>query len=474
MSLWTISILDQQGLLDSPTKSLVDANVRYVMQYLDRFIDWKGTLDVVVRIKAHADLERDLGWKMDGIIPATEMSWVTGITGTSKSNIVEMKTGTDVNGAESDAGFTIYLGKDGTIRNYGFPVWLDPAPGASAAVPAGTHDFISIALHEVLHTLAFDQANVPFSTLGRQVVQRDGVYYFEGKATVALLGAPLAFDAVGHVISAKTPAYAVSGMMGDEGNYERNRWDIGRIELAVLEDLGFDVHASHAGLPFTDLDDKAPHLVGGDGADRLYGDFHANILEGGAGDDVLDGGAGIDTAAFSGERTNYTIKRTGSTITVTDKTGADGSDTLQGIERMIFHGEMFAFDMDGSAGKAYRIYQAAFDRKPDAAGIGYWMNLLDKGATLADLAQGFVNSAEFAELYGSNPSAEAFVTKLYRNVLHREPEAEGFAYWVKVVQQHGAAMHDEVLAAFSESDENVAQVAAIIGEGFGFTPYTDA
>lgn len=479
MSLWTVSVLDQQSLLDSATRALIENNVQYVMKYLDGFIDWKGTLDIVVRIKTHADMKKELGWSMDGIIPATEMSWFTDALGTRKSNIIEMKTGADSNGSAADAGFTIYLGEDGTLRNYGVPVWLDPSPGAKpvAAVPARTHDFISIALHEILHTLAFDQANVSYSTLGQQVVQRNGIYYFEGKATTELLGGPLAFDAVGHVISAQTPAYAVSGMMGDVGNYEQNRWDIGRIELAVMKDLGIDVHAPFDGLSFTDMDDKGPHLVGSAAADKLYGDFHDNILEGGAGNDILDGGAGIDTAAFNGKRSEYTITRTASGFTVAAKTGTgngDGTDTLLGIERMVFDGETYAFDMGGSAGQAYRVYQAAFDRAPDGAGIGYWMKFLDSGASLKDLAQGFVGSAEFTNLYGSNPSAEAFVTKLYRNVLHREPENAGFDYWVKLVQEHGAAMHADVLAAFAESPENVEQVAAIIGNGFAYTPYTGA
>lgn len=452
---------------------LIENNVQYVMRYLDGFIDWKGTLDVVVNIKTHADLKKELGWSMDGIIPATEMSWFTDAQGTRKSNLIEMKTGIDSNGSAADAGFTIYLGEDGTLRNYGVPIWLDPNPGAKplAAVPAQTHDFISIALHEILHTLAFDQANVAYSTLGQQVVQRNGLYYFEGKATMELLGGPLVFDAVGHVVSGQTPAYAVSGMMSDAGNYEQNRWDVGRIELAVMRDLGIDVHASFDGQPFTDLDDKAPHLTGSAAADRLYGDFHDNILKGGAGDDILDGGAGIDTAAFSNKRADYAITRTATGFTVAAKAGSDGTDTLSGIERMLFGDQYYAFDIDGSAGQAYRIYQAAFDRAPDQAGVGYWMKFLDGGMSLKQVAQGFVGSAEFATLYGSNPTAEVFVDKLYRNVLHREPEKAGFDYWVKLVQEHGAASHADVLAAFAESAENVDQVAAIIGDGFAYVPY---
>ena len=32
-----------------------------------------------------------------------------------------------------------------------------------------------------------------------------------------------------------------------------------------------------------------------------------------------------------------------------------------------------ALDINGTAGQVYRLYQAAFDRKPDLVGLGYWI-----------------------------------------------------------------------------------------------------
>jgi hypothetical protein len=98
------------------------------------------------------------------------------------------------------------------------------------------------------------------------------------------------------------------------------------------------------------------------------------------------------------------------------------------------------------------------------------MKFLESGASLKEVAQGFVGSAEFAGLFGSNPSAEDFVSKLYSNVLHRAPEQAGYDFWVSAVK--AGYSRADLLAEFAESAENVAQVAAIIGEGFAFTPYT--
>lgn len=482
MSLWTVSVVDTNQMLDQASHALISKNVQYVMDYLDRFIDWKGTLDVRVNIKPHAALMSELGWPQDGIIPATEMSWFAQDGKIIKSNLIEMMTGEDKNGSEADAGFTIYLGADGKMRNYGAPVWLDPDPVAftSPDVPSGSHDFISIALHEVLHTIAFDQANVATSTLGSKVVLRDGVYYFEGAATMALLGQPLAFDAVGHIISGMTPQYQFGGMIGDFGNYEQNRWDIGRIELAVMQDLGIDVKLPLTGLPYTDLDDKKPDVVGTAGHDVLYGDFQANhlagatgndVLEGGAGNDILSGGAGLDTALYAGKAAGFEVKLLGRTISVIDKQGNEGADTLESIERIHFADSALGFDTDGNAGQAFRIYQAAFDRAPDVKGLGFWINSMDRGASLNDLAAGFISSEEFTGKYG-RLSSDAFVSALYGNVLHRQPDQGGLDFWTgRLAGDDNLAARASVLAEFSESAENVRNLAELIGNGITYIPY---
>jgi hypothetical protein len=56
---------------------------------------------------------------------------------------------------------------------------------------------------------------------------------------------------------------------------------------------------------------------------------------------------------------------------------------------------------------------------------------------------------------------------LYRNVLHRDGEAAGIAYWTDVLQR-GAATRAEILAAFSDSAEDKAAVRDAISAGIVF------
>ena len=222
-----------------------------------------------------------------------------------------------------------------------------------------------------------------------------------------------------------------------------------------------------------------PPIVGTGGADTLAGTRNDDVINGGdgndslsglGGDDALDGGAGLDSALYHSAMANFTITATSSGYTVVDNSGAEGQDSLSNIERIVFTDSALAFDLSGNAGKAYRVYQAAFDRVPDAGGLGFWIHAVDQGTSLTDVAAGFIASAEFQALYGVNPTPLAMVTKFYENVLHRAPDQAGLDFWVNALQV-GAATAPEVLSGFSESPENQALVIGAIAHGISYTPF---
>jgi hypothetical protein len=199
---------------------------------------------------------------------------------------------------------------------------------------------------------------------------------------------------------------------------------------------------------------------------------NVTAIAGGAGNDalgvpagilVLDGGAGFDTAVYTGARASFAVARDGNGFSVSDAWGDHA--TLRNVERVQFGDGMVALDIDGNAGQAYRLYQAAFDRTPDKAGLGYWIDMLDHGQTLQDAARDFVASPEFSGLYGAGVSDAQFVQALYQNVLHRPAEGAGFDFWVSSLQIVSRA---DVLANFSESAENQAQVVGSIQNGIDY------
>jgi hypothetical protein len=214
--------------------------------------------------------------------------------------------------------------------------------------------------------------------------------------------------------------------------------------------------------------DNADVLAGTAGDDTLSAGAGNDRIAGSLGSDHIDAGAGFDTVRYDGLRSSVKLARNEDGSATATK--AAGADHLVGVERVLFgDGSAVALDIDGAAGQTYRVYQAAFDRKPDIPGLSFWMFNMDNGVTLEAVARGFLESSEAIKLYGANPTAEEFVSKLYNNVLHRAPEQAGYDFWVNAIKL--GFSRSDLLAQFAESGENRAQVIGAIEGGIDYTPF---
>jgi hypothetical protein len=214
-------------------------------------------------------------------------------------------------------------------------------------------------------------------------------------------------------------------------------------------------------------------LKGGGGRLRLDAGDGNDIVSLHGDRQVVEGGRGIDTVKLAGTQAEYMVKRdaSASQFSVTDKSGA--VSTLLNVERIVFGNATLALDIEGNAGQAYRLYKAVFNRTPDAGGLGFWINSLDHGSSLNQVAAAFMTTNEFKTAYGSSQSNLELVTRFYQNILGRAPEAAGRDFWVEKLDQHVVGIA-EVMAAISESLENKDGLAAIVGNGFTYTPWGSA
>ncbi|MEL6577218.1 MAG: DUF4214 domain-containing protein, partial [Pseudomonadota bacterium] len=235
---------------------------------------------------------------------------------------------------------------------------------------------------------------------------------------------------------------------------ERARW---ATDLLIIRgnDRGNDIAATEA----------ADTLSGGAGDDRL---------EGRGGDDAIDGGDGLDTAVYRGPADAYQIEGSAQGAIVR---GPDGEDQLTGIERLAFDDRTIeltapSLSPDEARTVAY-LYEAGLNRDGaiDLQGLNFWIDRREDGLSEQALSRAFLESEEFEAAFGDAFDADsadfltdlALVQQLYRNVLNREGETEGVAFWTGRVSQADFTRAD-LLLAFAKSAENVAgspQVATL-------------
>lgn len=206
------------------------------------------------------------------------------------------------------------------------------------------------------------------------------------------------------------------------------------------------------------------------GSDTITGATGSNLLYGYDGDDTfytgnstseIFGGNGTDTVVLPDAFRQNRIFQMGSTIVQ----GPHLNDTLYSVERIQFIDGTMYYDSTSPAADVTRLYQAALGRAPDPLGLAYWVSTLNGGASLHDLAASFISSSEFQSRFpGAQQDPTAFVNQLYQNILGRQPDPSGLAFWTGLLT-NGQGDAATVLAGIAESAENVSATQSLISGG---------
>ncbi|QTE73688.1 DUF4214 domain-containing protein [Clostridiales bacterium FE2010] len=113
---------------------------------------------------------------------------------------------------------------------------------------------------------------------------------------------------------------------------------------------------------------------------------------------------------------------------------------------------------DPVAAFVYRMYRVCLLREPDAGGLQTWVNELKRGArTGAEVAYGFFDSAE---MRNRNLSNADFVERCYEGIMGRASDAAGKSTWVQKLE--GGMSRKAVISGFTGSQE-FAQLCAYYG-----------
>ena len=122
--------------------------------------------------------------------------------------------------------------------------------------------------------------------------------------------------------------------------------------------------------------------------------------------------------------------------------------------------------VDPEAMDVLRAYATILDRAPDAGGLAFWTAARDGGLANADMANGFIASAEFQTRFGALSNRD-FVELLYQTALDRSPNAEGLAAWTLALDTRAMGRGD-VVQSFAYSGEMTQKLLPLVGDGIAF------
>lgn len=345
----------------------------------------------------------------------------------------------------------------------------------------------------------------------------DGQPYFAGANARAVFGADLPLAPLGtpssisHLDPKVFPTDVIDVFGGASSNTTQHITE-SAIDIAIFRDLGYELaqtlafNGGHSFLP-------------GAGAQTITG--------------VAEAGK-VNTVVMTGKVSDFSQSQVGGHIVETSKATPNDVTTFASIDRVLFNDGGLAFD--DTAYKIDAFYHAAFGRAPDLVGMGYWLNQADLGAGLATISQIFQSAKEFAstpdtvareaaldatgesaqvarlyqtvfartadlnglkywvaklatgwslenvatsfqataEFAKTNPTTIAYVTHLYENALHREPDAAGLAYWTRGIDapvassDHLSSAH---LTAFFSELSAKGEITGAINAPIPFAPF---
>jgi hypothetical protein len=227
---------------------------------------------------------------------------------------------------------------------------------------------------------------------------------------------------------------------------------VGSVRIGMQADDGFGVSN------FVEAVVTTVPATGGTGDDLLHGT---------AANDSIDGGPGYDTLVYNGARSQYTLSHNSdNSLTVRDTTGAAGTDSVRNVELIQFSDSVLSFDIDGNAGKVFRMFEAALGRAPRPEGLGFWLAAIDHGASLKSLAQTLIDSAEFSHLNGATPSVDSFVATVLANT-HGGTDNATVQHWLTALGS-GSMSEADALVSMSESSTNQAQLIGVEQTGMAY------
>lgn len=232
------------------------------------------------------------------------------------------------------------------------------------------------------------------------------------------------------------------------------------------------------GRQFVTADSASQNIYLGADDDELHGGGGDDVVGSAGGNDLIDGGSGNDFV-FGGIGNDTVMGGTGNDIVLGGRSDAGqwqffidaaGKVSARHETAIVAPGSwesVSAAELDASAAglrflhadsgrlqELALLYDAAFGRAADVQGLEFWAS---HGGDAYSTMKFFMQQSEYGASKYAGLDNEAFVRALYANVLGRDPDSAGLAFWTSKLQD-GSQLRSDILAGFALSDEHQARV----------------
>jgi hypothetical protein len=159
------------------------------------------------------------------------------------------------------------------------------------------------------------------------------------------------------------------------------------------------------------------------------------ILSGVGHTDIVNAGGGYDVVQLDGLASSYTITAGNSNnVTLTAPALLGQTAAITDAEFLTFSsGDTVALAHSEAEASALRLYEGILGRDADLGGAQNFTAQVEAGTALTDIANSFLNSAEFG-----GAATEASIDSLYQSLLGRAADTAGSDSWEAVIASGGS------------------------------------
>jgi len=216
-------------------------------------------------------------------------------------------------------------------------------------------------------------------------------------------------------------------------------------------------------------------ISGSNGNDTIFAAAGNDTISGVLNFDTIDGGTGFDMMLLAGDVSNWTVSVVGDDVVfnstfITDESGNQTNAVISNVEFVQIAEEAaeltqfsYVITEDGAEAEAMRLYQTALGRSADYEGAQFWLDAIESGATVEQLANDFAGSAEFASIWSDVSTNTELVNQIYENAFGDAPDAEGLEFWVTALDD-GLSAGDFIAAVASSTDAQSITNVIVVGD----------